>query len=45
MTSKMPSQKVDDVDYYPGLTLKDLAEQFIDDGLYGEIPDRDPSLP
>ena len=33
-------QKVDDVDYYPGMTLKDLAEQFIDDGLYGEIPDR-----
>lgn len=32
--------KVDDVDYYPGLTLKDLAEQFVDEGLFGEIPEK-----
>lgn len=31
--------RVNEVDYYPDMTLKDLAEQFIDEGLYGEIPD------
>lgn len=29
----------DDVDYYPDTTMAQLAEQFIDDGLFGTIPD------
>ena len=32
--------KVDDVEYYPKMTLKELAEQFVDDGLFGEIPEK-----
>lgn len=32
--------KVDDVDFYPNTTLKDLAEKFVDEGLFGEIPDK-----
>lgn len=33
-------RKVDDVDFYPDMTLKDMAEQFVDEGLFGEIPDK-----
>jgi len=32
--------KVRDVDYYPGMTLKDLAEEFVNEGLFGEIPEK-----
>ena len=32
--------KVGDVDYYPGMTLKDLAEEFVNEGLFGEIPEK-----
>jgi len=32
--------KVDDVDFYPNMTLKHLAEEFVDEGLFGEIPDK-----
>ncbi|MEP2706155.1 MAG: antirestriction protein ArdA [Yoonia sp.] len=28
-----------DIDLYPDMTLKELAEQFVDEGLFGEIPD------
>lgn len=27
-----------DLDLYPDITMRDLAEQFIDEGLFGEIP-------
>lgn len=27
-----------DVDFYPDLSLKDLAVQFVDEGLFGEVP-------
>lgn len=29
-----------DVDIYEGLSLRDLAEQFVDEGLFGDIPER-----
>ena len=29
-----------DVDLYGAETLRELAEQFVDDGLYGDIPDQ-----
>ena len=29
-----------EVDIYEGLQLRDLAEQFVDEGLFGEIPER-----
>ncbi len=29
-----------DVDLYEADSVRDLAEQFVDDGLYGEIPPR-----
>ncbi|MEO1724551.1 MAG: antirestriction protein ArdA, partial [Pseudomonadota bacterium] len=29
-----------DVDIYEGLPLRDLAEQFVEEGLFGEIPER-----
>lgn len=28
-----------DIDVYPNTTLNDLAEQFLDEGLFGDIPD------
>lgn len=28
-----------DVDIYPNMKLRDLAEQFLDDGLFGDIPE------
>lgn len=28
-----------DLDIYPNMTLRELAEQFLDDGLFGDIPD------
>ena len=30
---------LDDVEYYPELTLEDLAEEFVDDGIFGDIPE------
>jgi antirestriction protein len=33
-------RKMDDVDYYPNMTLKDMAEQFVDEGMFGVIPDK-----
>jgi len=39
-TFKDAISKVDDVDFYPKMTLKDLAEQFVDEGLFGEIPEK-----
>jgi len=27
----------EDVEYYPGMTLRELAEQFVDEGLFGNI--------
>ncbi len=32
--------KCDDVSYYPGTTMLQLAEQFVEEGLFGDIPDR-----
>jgi len=29
----------DDVDYYPDMSLVELAQQFVDNGVYGKIPD------
>ncbi|MEM1145822.1 MAG: antirestriction protein ArdA, partial [Pseudomonadota bacterium] len=29
-----------DVDIFEGLRLRDLAEQFVDEGLFGEVPER-----
>lgn len=29
-----------DLDIYEGITLRELAEQFVDDGLFGDIPER-----
>ncbi|MEM6410155.1 MAG: antirestriction protein ArdA [Pseudomonadota bacterium] len=29
-----------DVDLYEGMSLRDLAEQFIEDGVFGDIPER-----
>lgn len=29
-----------DLDIYEGMTLRDLAEQFVEEGLFGEIPER-----
>lgn len=28
-----------DIDLYEGVTMRELAEQFVDDGLFGDIPD------
>lgn len=29
-----------DVDLYEGMSLRDLAEQFVEDGVFGDIPER-----
>ena len=31
--------KVDELDFYPDMTMRQLAEHFIDEGLLGEIPE------
>jgi len=32
-------ENYEDVDFYQGTNLQELAEQFVDDGLFGEIPE------
>ncbi len=32
-------EKIDDVDLYEDTSMKDLAEMFVDEGLYGTIPE------
>ena len=39
-TYEQAFEEYEDVDFYPGLNLKALAEQFVEEGLFGEIPER-----
>jgi len=32
-------EKYEDVEFYPDMTLKGLAEQFVDEGIFGDIPE------
>jgi antirestriction protein len=38
-SSEEAIEKYDDVSFYPNMTLRQLAEEFIEEGIFGEIPE------